>query len=199
MASKVSQSWEDFLNPDVIRPRLIAASVFISGFELLKDSIIGRISDFLADGFDRSGPILGSRYKAEVLSRNKSPVYASLSWLRERDVVDDHDLAAFERAKACRNTLAHRLFSALGVEGLPPDFGQCFNDMLAVLRKIEVWWIANVEIPTDPDYDGEEINENRIAPGPVMAMRLLVDIALGDEEQSRSYYDAFRKHAQGGN
>ena len=43
MDSKVQHSWEDFLNPDVMRPVLLSASIYIAGFEALKDGIIGRI------------------------------------------------------------------------------------------------------------------------------------------------------------
>jgi len=43
MYAKVQQTWEDFLNPDVVRPVLISASIYIAGFEALKETIIGRI------------------------------------------------------------------------------------------------------------------------------------------------------------
>ena len=55
MDAKVQPSWEDFLNPDVVRPVLISASIYIAGFEALKDAIIGRIRDFFSYGFDESG------------------------------------------------------------------------------------------------------------------------------------------------
>lgn len=49
-----------------------------------------------------------------------------------------------------------------GNEGLPADFTQCFEEMVALLRQIELWWIVNVEIPTNPNLDGEEIDESGI-------------------------------------
>jgi hypothetical protein len=198
MEPKVRQSWEDSLNPQVIRSRLIAASFYISGFEALKESIVSRIRSFFWTGFEESGDKIDPKYEADVLARNKSHVYASLEWLKEMQAIDDADVALFNRVKACRNTLAHRLLFTLSSEGLPPDFDQCFGDMVALLRKIEVWWITNVEIPTNPDYDGREVDEGGIVPGPIMGMQLLMVIALGDEERSRFYYDEFRKRAGGG-
>lgn len=191
MDPKVRQSWEEFLNPEVTRPRLIAASIYIAGFEALKDSVVGRIRSFFWTGFDKSGDKIDPKYQSDVLARNRSPVYASLEWLKEMHAIDAGDVAAFDRVKACRNTVAHKLFSALGSEGLPPDLEQCFSVMLALLRKIEVWWITNVEIPTNRDYDGSEIDEDGIVPGPVMSMQLLMDIAVGDDERSRLYHDEF--------
>ena len=98
----------------------------------------------------------------------------------------------FENAKACRNILAHELLALLESEGLPVNFEQCVTEIVVLLRKIEVWWIVNVEIPTNPEYDGIEVDEAKVLPGPVMSMQVLMDIALGDDERSRSYYDEVR-------
>lgn len=197
MDPKVKRSWEEFLNPEVTRPCLIAASIYIAGFEALKGSVVGRIRDFFWTDLDESGDTIDPKYQSDVLSRNKSPLYASLDWLKGMNAIDDRDLRTFDRVKACRNTLAHKLFSVLGSEGLPADFEQCFTDMVSLLRKIEVWWITNVEIPTNPDYDGSDIDEDGIVPGPVMGMQLLLDIALGDDKRSKFSYDQFRKGAEG--
>jgi hypothetical protein len=61
------------------------------------------------------------------------------------------------------------------------------------LEKIERWWILNVEIPTDPDFDGGEVDEKGIVPGVLIGLRLMMDIALGSNEESRFYFDEFIK------
>lgn len=68
-----------------------------------------------------------------------------------------------------------------------------FSPMVDLLHKIEKWWIVNVEIPTDPDLVGKEIDEDAIIPGPIMTLRLLVDIALGTEEESEFFYKEFKR------
>jgi len=196
MDTKVQQTWEDFLNPDVVRPVLISTSIYIAGFEALKDSIIGRIRDFFCYGFDESGDKIDPRYQSEVLSRSKSPVYASLNWLKEMNAIDDADIESFECIKSCRNDLAHRLFSIIGSDFAPPDFATRFQEMATLLRKIEVWWIKEVEIPTNPDFDGQEISEDGIVPGRSIGLQLLCDIALGDETRSRFYFKEFRKQTK---
>jgi len=199
MDPKVKQSWEEFLNPEVTKPRIIAASIYIAAFEPLRDSIVEHLRMFFWTGFDETGDKIDPKYKTDVFARNKSAVYASLDWLKESGATDDDDIATFERVKRCRNTLAHELLSVLSSKGMPADYEQCFADMVGLLRKIEVWWIVNVKIPTNPDFDGsEEIDEDGIMPGPIMTMRLLMDIALGDEKEARFYYDEFRKRADEG-
>ena len=166
MDPNVQQCWEEFLNPDLMRHRLISASVYIAGYESLKDAIITRIRDFFWIGFDESGDRIDPEYESDVLSRNPSQLYASLDWLKEMQAIDKADIRTFDRVKTCRNILAHRLLPILGVEGLPPDFERCFNKMVALLGKIELWWIKEVEIPTNPDFDGQEVDEDGVAEPP---------------------------------
>ncbi len=197
MDEKVKNSWESFLNPDVLRPNLIIAALYIAAFELLKSEIVERIKGFYVTGFDNNvekddGWIVDSEYQTQVLSRNRSKVYASLDWLKESQAIDDRDITVFERAKKCRNDVAHRINQMLS-KGLPTDLPGCFADIAALVDKIGRWWIVNVEIPTNPDFDGEEIDEAGIVPGSTMGLRLLIDIALGSEKESRFYINEFLK------
>lgn len=195
---KISRSWEDFLNPDVLQLRLISASVYIAGFELLKDSIIDRIRDFFCIGFNEKGDVIDPEYESDMLGRNKSPLYASLDWLKQMNAIDDSDIKSFEGIKNCRNLLAHQLHTILWKDGLPADFEKRFQDMVALLHKIELWWIINVEIATNPDFDGQNIDKAEVLPGPVIALQLLSDIALGSDEQRWSYLREFRKLSRKG-
>ena len=193
MDKQVQKSWENFLNPDVIRPRLIMTSVYIFAYEILRDSIIGRIRDFFCNGFNEKGDIIDPKYQTEVLNRNKSPVYASLEWLKGMNAVDQNDIEIFDKIKKCRNILAHDFSHLTSGSGLPMDFDDNFRKMVSLLRKIEVWWIVNVELAINPDYDGREIDENGIIPGPLMSLQILCDVALGSDEQSRFYFDRFEQ------
>jgi hypothetical protein len=183
-------SWENLLNPAILRPNLILASIYITSFELLKNTIVDRIKDYFTSGFGRNGLRISPEYQSEVLSKNRSPVYASLAWLKDMNAIDDADLAAFERVKKLRNKLAHALTSVL-FDGLPTDFTERLSEMITLLDKIERWWIINVEIATDPTLHGKEIEEAKVIPGPIMGLRLLLDIALGTEEESKKYIDEF--------
>lgn len=74
MKNTADESWEAFLNPSVLRSRLIAAAIFISAFEALKDSIESRLREFFSTGFDCDGDKYSAEYR-EILARNRSPVY----------------------------------------------------------------------------------------------------------------------------
>jgi hypothetical protein len=193
---KVQRAWERFLNPANLRSNLIVASIFLAAFELLKQSIVERIRDFYCLGFDSGGLKIDPKYESDVLAKNRSPVYASLAWLKESGAIGDTDIAAFDAIRQTRNEIAHQITQVL-TEGLKADYVARFQEMVSLLAKIEKWWIVNVEIPTNPDFDGKEIDEDGIVPGPVITLRLLLDIALGSEEESRFYFDEFVKHKSG--
>ena len=173
--------WENFLDPEVVRPSLFLATMFITTFEILKDSVVDRIRDFYTNGADERGPIVGPDYQTKVASRNKSVLYTSLQWLRENEVINAEDLKTFEQLKSTRNQLAHQLFAVVTGQVESTHEAQ-FEVLVALLRKIEVWWVVNLEIPTNPDFDGQEIDEEGIVPGAVLSLQMLIQVASGNTE-----------------
>ena len=173
--------WERFLDPDVVRPSLFMATMFITTFEILKDSIVTRIRDFYSDGFNENGQTVSPQYEAKVMSRNKSAVYASLNWLHESQAIDDEDLKIFERLKKTRNLVAHQLFEVVTGQA-ESNHTADFPVLVELLRKIEVWWVVNVEVPTNPDFSEEEIDEQGIVPGAILSLQMLLEVATGNTE-----------------
>ena len=136
MDEKIQASWERFLNPETLRQNLIVASMFIAAFEILKDNIVDRIKHFYITGFDQTGWRIDPKYEAEVLRRNRSPVFASLSWLHEHEAINKQDIKAFEKVRNCRNEIAHELPRML-TEGIGQDRASLFAEMVRLLKKIE--------------------------------------------------------------
>ncbi|WP_269522601.1 hypothetical protein [Coraliomargarita parva] len=186
-----STTW-DYLHPDVLRPKLISASIFIAAFESFKSLIIEDVKDFYIFPVGEPDERSRENYFSKVLSLNKSPLYASFEWLKEREAIDDSDIEKFNRLKKMRNSLAHGLYEKIGSEDFP-DLTEDFTIMAELMQKIKVWWIMNVELPTDPDWADKEVDESGIQTGPVMMLRMLMDIALGDDETSTYYYNEIKK------
>jgi hypothetical protein len=194
MDEKVKASWERTLHPETLKTNIITASIFSIAFEMLKSSIIEKIESFFTDGFDENGTIVSSEYKEKVLSLNRSPLYASLKWLQDMDAVDDKDIERFEHIKKCRNTLAHEMLT-FASSGVDFDVAEAFGEMIALLRKIEIWWIENLEMAINPEAYPENLDLEQVIPGPVWSLQMLIDVALGPEEDARKYYDHFVSNA----
>lgn len=173
--------WERSLDPDVVRPSLFLATMFITTFEILKNSIVDRIRDFYSVGWSESGSTVNPEYQREVASRKKSILYASLEWLIGHEAIDAKDLETFEKLKGIRNQLAHQLFEVVTGQ-IESEHEAQFSALVELLRKIEVWWVVNVEIPINPDFDGQDINEEGIVPGAVLSLQMLIEVASGNTE-----------------
>ncbi len=61
MEDDIKRSWERFLDPDSLRSNLIIASIFITAYEMLEDSIVDRIRTFFINGFNEDGMKVGVR------------------------------------------------------------------------------------------------------------------------------------------
>ena len=138
--------------------------------------------------------VVSPEYKEKVLSLNRSPLYASLKWLQDMNAIDHKDLERFEYIKKCRNTLAHEMlmFASTGVNF---DVAEAFDEMIRLLRKIEIWWFENLDMAIDPDAYPEDLDLEQVIPGPIWSLQMLIDIALGPEEEARKYYDHFVANA----
>lgn len=192
MSDDIWKSWNRFLKPENLKANLIILSLFITSYEILKDSIISRIRNFYTNGFNEKGWIVDKEYQIEVKNLNKSLLYASLEWLKNMKVIDDNDIEEFNEIKKCRNELAHEIVNFItkgsNINPLP-----LFPKMINLLDKIEKWWILNVEIELNSNLNDKEIDEKGIIPGPIIMLRVLMDIALGNEEESRFYYNGFKE------
>ena len=181
-------AWEELLNPEVLRAKLISASLYLSAFEVLKQSVVGRLRDFFCSGFGVSGDVVDPKYQAAALSLAKNPLDASLQWLYQNGALDASDLEMFKKVRSARNVVAHKLQEIVAGE-VPSQHTELFPQVLQLLRKVETWWILNVEIPTDPDYNGEQVGEADVEPGRLILLQLMQAVAAGDA----SYLDNWRR------
>jgi len=191
MDDDIHATWERFLTPDILRTNLISASVYVTSFEILVDSITERVKQFYSPIFDENNHI-DPKYEIDVLRKNKSVTYASLQWLKESGAISDEDIEKFIRVKELRNIITHEMPKML-VDGLPSDINERFNDMVSLLDKIEKWWIINVEIPINPDFDNVDVDVTGIVPGLIASLSILLDVAFGSDEKAMSYINELKK------
>ncbi|MCZ8159003.1 MAG: hypothetical protein O9256_03850 [Rhizobiaceae bacterium] len=186
------ERWESFLDPDVLRPSLLNATMFITTFEILKDTVKDRVRDFYTHGFGPGGPAVDPDYQQQVASRNKSILYASLDWLREQGAIDVDDLKLFEELRTTRNLLAHKLFMVVSGQ-VPSQHSSQLPMLFGLLRKIETWWVVNVEIPIAGDFSAQDIDESQVVPGSIISLQMLIEVASGNKELLEYWRDLRRR------
>ncbi len=196
MPTDASRRWEEMLTPEIVRVKLITVGLLVVAYEMLEETIVGRVRDFFCTGFDAKGFTYSPDYATRVLALDPKgkgdALRSSIVWLRQADAITEEDHNGFLAIKNARNEVAHELTSILTGERTF-NFSDHFQSALALLSKIERWWIVNVEIATDPDLAGKEIEEDSILPGRILTMQLLVNVALGNDKEANAFLEAFRR------
>ncbi|MBN1788734.1 MAG: hypothetical protein JW806_10135 [Sedimentisphaerales bacterium] len=185
MDAKIEKSWEKCLHPDILRTNLVVASIYITAYELLEDRIIDKIQEF----FTYSSP----EYETKVLSLHKKRLKAHLLWLKDMKAIDETDIQKFKEIKKCRNTLTHEMLKFI-IEGINYDLTKLFSEMIELIRKIELWWFKSFEMETNPEVYPKNLDLNEVVTGPMLALQMTIDVALGPNEEAEKYYEYVTKN-----
>lgn len=183
------KKWARILEPKVLKKRVISYSIFIASFELLKDVVIGKLERFYLSFGDKDEHL---EYKKQVLDRNKSRLYASLSWLTENEVLEQSDTEAFERLKNIRNKLSHEMFDLLPEADLLNVTDE-INTIISLTRKIELWWFYNLDMAIDPDSYPADLDLDEVMPMTVLMLQVMCEVALGDEQAAHNMFAEFTR------
>ncbi len=176
MTSQDSQkNMEKLLTPHVLKSNLVMASLYLSAFEILKTSIVERIKKFFTD-YNGNQLHVSSDYR-NVTRIHKDELQASCLWLEQNGAITSDEVLMMDSIRQHRNKIAHELPHFLIDVNREIDI-QNFENIRCLLRKIEVWWIREVEIPSNSDFDGLEVADENIQPGPVLLLDVLVELAL---------------------
>lgn len=191
----MTKKWEEFLNPQVVRAKLVTSGLFIVAYETLETAIVDRVVSFYTSGFNEKGFIVDPAYSEKVLSLDpkgkRDALRSSLVWLEKNDALTKADVEQFVAVKNVRNKIAHELTTFIG-GGAELPIDDFFSVAIGLLRKIEVWWTVNVEMAVDPEWGDKEIDEEEIVPGSLLMVQILLDVALGDDEEAAKHLKAFQ-------
>lgn len=186
-----SRSYALMLDPETLRTTLTAASLFVLAFEMFKDQVVEHLEFLHSSGFNEEGWILDHDfYRQDVLSRHRSRLQASLLWFKDNGALTDEDLVKVGELRSLRNSVVHELGDRVGT----PFFltvSQAFPELVAIFRKVEVWWIRNVEMDMDPEMAAEAVSDDDILPGSILKLRMLVETAFGEGDEAYKWYRAF--------
>lgn len=187
------ESWQELLDPDRLRPKLLAAAIYMAVFEVVKRRVINLPRGFLADHYDASGPVTGDEFEREVASRHQSLFKASLLWFEDMGVISQADLDSFEQMRELRNRIAHDLMQKIESTSSMTEVASMTARITSLIDKIERWWILEVDVPTNPDFDDKTVHSDDVTPGTTMLIHILTTVAFGDSTESRQYLSAISK------
>jgi hypothetical protein len=160
----------DRLQPEAIRANLLMVSLFLFTYEALMDAIVEQTRGFYSTEWDaeRRELVPNERYRTQVLSLAKGPLDSSCRWLMAGGALCEDDLRAVHAAKELRNRVAHELPEVLLDGGVA--FGPALWDLWALIRKVDQWFIREIHVPCDPDFD--HLTEQELSEADVHSFRM---------------------------
>lgn len=164
---------DKFLNPDTVKSNLILSALYLAAYELLKDAIIDNLRAFFSFEYRDGRAIPDKRYKKEVVGIHKDLLYSSCLWLKRHEVITEQDVEEIQNIRKHRNQVAHELPKLLGDADLNINVGY-FLRIRELLEKIEIWWVKNVEVPANSDFDNIDVEEKDIYPGRVIILDYVI-------------------------
>lgn len=173
------------LDETLVKKYLTNASLLLIGWELLKSVIIDNLKGFLCFNYETiNGQLVlieSEEYKREVLSLDKRDrLNASCLYSLKLGIITDDEYAEIRRLREVRNSVAHELLKILHEDDFH-IYDSDIHSLNALVEKIEVWWLKNVEIPTDPDLldmDEDQIDWNGVASGRMLILRYLTGFQI---------------------
>jgi len=159
------------LATETVRRSLLQAGAILTGYELVKSSIIDGVRGFFTLGL-HSTPSSG--YEAHVLTLAPGrPFQASVAWLVSMDALHPEHVQALENIRAHRHKLAHELANFLVDLDAEVDT-RVLSDLCDVMAALDRFWIS-IDLQTNPDFDGVDVDLD----GAQTGSGILFDYLLG--------------------
>jgi hypothetical protein len=185
--------WLKFLDPENLKGNLMFSSLYIASFEAFKDYVVDEVKFFFNTGFSEGEFTFSEEYITKVKALDKSILKATLIWLKDLEAINEKDIETYDELRQYRNKLSHELMTLL-FEGLPQELPENFAKLIALRVKIEKWWIMNIEIPTNPDFDeSPEIKEDDVMTSSQIFNQLIFDMLSGEEKRASYYQNEFKQ------
>ena len=150
---KALEMIENVMAPENLQLTVSFTSLFVLVFECFKDMVIDRPKSFycLSTMEFRDDKIVyreTEEYKCNVRKLAKTPFEASLRWFADYGVITESDVNRVLSIELRRHSFVHELFNVIH-NGISDDDIKLLADLISIYKKIDSWWIYNVEIDWD--------------------------------------------------
>jgi len=144
------------------------SSLFVLFFESFKDDVIDHLLDIYREK---------EEYNKNVRRLDAKPLHASLQWFVRRGVITPSDFDRILEIELRRNDFVHELLKTV-YEGIADSDKQLLQDLVSIYKKIDSWWVYNIEIDLDDIKDPENLKPEECFSSAMMMMNVIMDILL---------------------
>lgn len=189
-------NWINILDENILKTNINFVALFVLNFECLKDFIVTQIREFYSDVEIKDGKIYyeeTAAYKTEVRALENNIENASLRWFINMDAITEEDYNLYQKIRQRRNDIIHELLKNLN-NGFTENDAMLFGAMLNIYRKIDKWWINEIEIPISGEEILEDYDPEQVCGGQALVLDMINDIVLeNNKERYKRILDELRK------
>lgn len=178
--------WKNILDENVLKANVNFAALFVLNFKCLKEFAVEQVRGFYAEHLYMDGNQSASgeseEYKRKVRKLDPQIDNASLKWFVEAGAITQGDYATYQLIRKRRNEITHELLRHLSA-GFDEKDIQLFVEMINIYRKMDRWWINEIEIPTSPDNIPDDYDKEGVCGSQAIVLSIINDIVLGNEAE----------------
>ncbi len=188
---KALEMVENVMTPETLQMTVSFTSLFVLVFECFKDMVIDRLKDFYCYStmeFRENKVVYRETedYKCKVRKLAQKPFEASLRWFLGQEVITQTEFERMLAIELHRNNFVHELYDVVH-NGISEVDVQFLADLLSIYKKIDSWWIYNVEVDWDDIKNPDTVKMDECYSGTLMMIDVMISILLKGEA------DAYRK------
>lgn len=165
---EINNEWAKFFDKESLKENIVRSSLYLFSYELLRNSIVDKIKDLYIIGIDKGEFKYSDRYNETIVNRKvngKQNIFlSSLEWLKENGCISSSEAEEITSIREHRNDIAHRIDKILFDIDYQIDETK-EKRIFELIKKIEHWWIREIEIPTDETLCDKEISDDEIIAG----------------------------------
>jgi hypothetical protein len=163
-------------------------SLYLTAFETLKSAVIERVRGFFSDQWriNDDGEIegvLSTEYKSRVVTlQPKDELTACCIFLKDVGCFADADIDTVKQIRRHRNALAHEIAAYITRPERQVD-STLLLSTYRVVKHLDIWWLREVEMCTDPDWTEErlaEVDWSKVTGGYSFLLDLILPVFDGD-------------------
>ena len=179
---------ENVITPENLQLTVSFTSLFVLVFECFKDMVINRPKEFFCTSkieFKKDKIVYyeTEKYKREVRKLAKKPFEASLRWFSNHKVITESDVNNVLSIELRRHSFVHELYNIVH-NGISDEDIIFLTDLISIYKKIDSWWIYNVEIDWDEIKDPDDVNMDDCISGSLMMIDVMINILLKGEGET---------------
>ena len=185
---KALEMIENVVTPENLQFTVSFTSLFVLVFECFKDMVIDRPKEFFCTEKiefkeDKIVYYETEKYKREVKNLAKKPFEASLRWFANHKVITEYDVNKALAIELRRHSFVHELYNVVH-NGISDEDTQLLADLVSIYKKIDSWWIYNVEIDWDEIKDPDNVKQDECISSSLVMIDVMINILLKGEGET---------------